>query len=197
MTVSGLALSIDAALSSNDAKLVANGAKVNIEEPDLGITATGIVSVRSEQPGTNGVDPQKFYVEVTPDNAPASLVGASVKLTIPVKSTMGEVLVIPLSALTIGASGTSRVEIVTGATTRFIDVVPGLVAQGLVEVTAPAGDLAIGDNAVVGRGNERPVVPAGKPSKNPPAPETTGVDTSTSAPSSTSGPSSSGATLRA
>ncbi len=197
MTVSGLALSIDAALSSNDAKLVATGAKVNIEEPDLAITATGIVSVRSEQPGTNGVDPQKFYLEVTPDNAPASLVGASVKLTIPVKSTNGEVLAIPLSALTIGASGTSRVEIVSGATTRFVDVVPGLVAQGLVEVTAPAGDLAIGDNAVVGRGNEQPVVPAGDPSKNPPAPGTTAVDTSTSKPSSTSGPSTSGTTLRA
>jgi hypothetical protein len=143
------------------------------------------------------VDPQRFYFEITPDNAPTSLVGASVKLTIPVKSTTGEVLVIPLSALTIGASGTSRVEIVTGATTRFVDVVPGLVAQGLVEVTASAGDLAVGDNAVVGRGNEQPVVPAGDPSKNPAAPQTTAVDTSTGTPTSTVGPSTSDAILRA
>jgi peptidoglycan hydrolase-like protein with peptidoglycan-binding domain len=197
MTVSGLELSIDASLSSNDAKLVANGAKVNIEEPDLGITATGTVTVRSEQPGTNGVDPQKFYLEVTPVNAPSSLVGASVKLTIPVKSTTGEVLVLPLSALAIGASGTSRVEIVSGAATRFVNVVPGLVAQGLVEVTAPAGDLAKGDNAVVGHGNEQPVTPAGDPSKNPPAPATSAVDASTGTPSSTSSPPTSGIALRA
>jgi peptidoglycan hydrolase-like protein with peptidoglycan-binding domain len=169
MTVSGLALSIDTSLSSNDAKLVNVGAKVAIEEPDLGIKATGSVTARSEQPGTNAVEPQKFYMEVTPDNAPDSLVGASVKLTIPVKSTAGDVLAVPLSALAVGASGSSRVEVVAGATTRFVDVVPGLVAQGLVEVTAPAGGLAEGDNVVVGRSNERQVLPASGQSTNPPA----------------------------
>jgi peptidoglycan hydrolase-like protein with peptidoglycan-binding domain len=169
MTVSGLALSIDASLSSNDAKLVTVGAKVAIEEPDLGIKGAGSVTVRSEQPGANAVDPQKFYVEVTPDNAPDSLVGASVKLTIPVKSTAGDVLAVPLSALVVGASGASRVEVVAGATTRFVDVVPGLAAQGLVEVTSPAGGLAEGDNVVVGRSNERQVLPASGQSTNPPA----------------------------
>ena len=184
MTVSGLALSIDTSLSSNDAKLVNVGAKVAIEEPDLGIKATGSVTVRSEQPGTNAVDPQKFYVEVTPDSAPDSLVGASVKLTIPVKSTAGDVLAVPLSALAVGASGASRVEVVAGATTRFVDVVPGLVAQGLVEVTAPAGGLAEGDNVVVGRSNERQVLPASGQSTNPPA-----SDATTSATGVAAGPS--------
>ena len=168
MTVSGLALSIDTSLSSNDAKLVNVGAKVAIEEPDLGIKAAGSITVRSEQPGTNAVEPQKFYVEVTPDNAPDSLVGASVKLTIPVKSTAGDVLAVPLSALAVGASGASRVEVVAGATTRFVDVVAGLVAHGLVEVTASAGGLAEGDNVVVGRSNERQVLPASGQSTNPP-----------------------------
>jgi peptidoglycan hydrolase-like protein with peptidoglycan-binding domain len=180
LTVSGLALSIDTSLSSNDAKLVNVGAKVAIEEPDLGIKAAGSVTARSEQPGTNAVEPQKFYVEVTPDNAPDSLVGASVKLTIPVKSTAGDVLVVPLSALAVGASGSSRVEVVAGATTRFVDVVPGLVAQGLVEVTAPAGGIAEGDNVVVGRSNERQVLPASGQSTNPPAAAATATATTSS-----------------
>ena len=180
MTVSGLSLSIDGALSASDAKLVTVGARVTIEEADLKITATGVVSVRAAQPGTKGVDPQKFYMEVTPDNAPASLVGASVKLTIPVKSTSGDVLAVPLSALTVGAGGSSRVEVVTGAATRFVDVVPGLAAQGLVEVTAPNGGLAAGDNVVVGRGNEKLIVPVGTQTTNPPAPDTTAATSNSS-----------------
>ncbi len=188
MTVSGLALSIDASLSVNDAKLVPIGARVSIEEPDLGITATGVVSVRADQAGTNGVDPQRFYVEVTPDNAPASLVGASVKLTIPVRSTAGLVLAVPLSALTVGASGSSRLEVVTATATRFVDVTPGLVAQGLVEVTARAGELTEGDNVVVGRGSEQLVLPNAARTTNPPASSTPApgaTNTTTTAPGTT------------
>ena len=69
--------------------------------------------------------------------------------------------------------GTARLEIVAGATTRFVDVVPGLAAQGLVEVTAASGGLAEDDNVVVGRGSEQPVPPAGALATNPPAPPTT------------------------
>jgi hypothetical protein len=59
-----------------------------------------------------------------------------------------------------------------------VDVVPGLVAQGLVEVTAPAGGLAEGDNVVVGRSNERQVLPASGQSTNPPASDATTSATS-------------------
>ncbi len=175
MTVSGLSLSIDAALSAGDAKLVTTGAKVAVEEPDLGVSTTGVVTVRADQPGTNAVDAQKFYLEVTPDNAPASLVGASVKLTIPVKSTAGDVLAVPLSALTVGASGATRVEVIAGTTTRFLEVRPGLVAEGLVEVSGAGGGLAAGDNVVVGRGNERPVPAGPTGATNPPAPASTAL----------------------
>ena len=189
MTVSGLALSIDGSLSSNDAKLINVGAKVVVEDLDLKIAVNGVVSVRADQPGTKGVDPQKFYIEFTPDNAPGSLVGASVKITIPVKSTAGDVLAVPLSALTVGVSGTSRVEVVTGATTHFVEVTPGLAAQGLVEVTAKNGALQAGDNVVVGRGKEAPVVAAPGQTTNPPA----GPDTTPSTPSTPGGSATSGA----
>jgi peptidoglycan hydrolase-like protein with peptidoglycan-binding domain len=181
MTVSGLSLSIDAALSPNDAKLVPSGAKLTIEEPDLGVTASGVVSLRAEQPGTNGVDAQKFYAEITPENVPASLVGASVKLTIPVKSTAGDVLAVPLSALTVGAGGVTRIQIVDGATTRFVEVVPGLAAQGLVEITPKDGTVSDRDNVVVGAGLERPVTPAAGRTTNPPAPTSAAPAASTPA----------------
>ena len=55
MTVSNLQLAIDSAVSSNDAKLIRQGAPVAIEEPDLGITADWLRSPRSPtRPGPTG-----------------------------------------------------------------------------------------------------------------------------------------------
>jgi multidrug efflux pump subunit AcrA (membrane-fusion protein) len=152
MTVSNLQLAVDAALSTNDAKLVRLGAPVAIEEPDLGIKATGEVTQVADSPGTNGVDPQRFYLEVTPADAPAALVGASVVLTITVDSTEGDVLAVPVAALSVAADGSSRVQVQDeDGATHYVTVTPGLAAKGLVAVT-PAGPLAAGDLVVVGRG---------------------------------------------
>ena len=52
---------------------------------------------------------------MTPFNAPAALVGASVKLSIAVQSTQGEVLAVPVNALSIGADGRERVQVDRGA----------------------------------------------------------------------------------
>ena len=111
MTVSNSRLAIDSSLSPNDAKLVRPGASVAIEEPDLGIKATGVVSQVADRPGTHKVDPSRVYVAITPRTAPAQLVGASVKLTIAVKSTQEAVLVVPVTALSVGADGSSRVQV--------------------------------------------------------------------------------------
>ena len=166
MTVSGLQLAVDSALSVTDAKLVAKDAKAVISEPDLRITASAIVTNVADRPGTNGVDPQKVYLEVTPIDAPPQLVGASVKITIGVKSTGGAVLVVPVSALTVGAGGQSRVQVVQGNSSRFVEVNPGLAAQGLVEVTPTKGKLASGDQVVVGQSTSRPA-PAAPPVSTP------------------------------
>jgi hypothetical protein len=154
MTVSGLQLAVDSSLSAGDAALVRKGVPAKIEEPDLRLSASGSVSVVADRPGTNGVDAQRFYLEVIPSDAPAQLVGASVKITIPVKSTGGDVLAVPLSALSLGADGSSRVQVLraTGPP-RFVAVTPGLVAQGLVEITPRDGPLGPGDRVVVGAAN--------------------------------------------
>jgi hypothetical protein len=151
MTVSNTRLAIDSSLALNDAKLVRRGAEVKIEEPDLGIKSTGKVVQVASAPGTHKVDPGRVYLQITPGTAPAQLVGASVKLTIAVKSTKEAVLVVPVTALSVGADGSSRLQVQrAGGRTEYVTVEPGLAAQGLVEVRPVSGELKLGDLVVVG-----------------------------------------------
>jgi hypothetical protein len=153
MTVSNSRLAVDSSLSINDAKLVRPGATVKIEEPDLGIRTTGVVSQVADRPGTHKVDPGRVYLEVKPGTAPAQLVGASVKLTIAVKSTEEAVLTVPVTALSVGADGSARVQVRRpGGHSEYVTVVPGLAAQGLVEIRPEGGRLEPGDLVIVGAG---------------------------------------------
>jgi hypothetical protein len=127
------------------------GDRVVIEDQDLGIKARGVVSQVADTPGTNRVDPSRFYLAITPEPTVRALVGASVKLTIAVKSTSGEVLAVPASSLSVGGDGDSRVQVRRGGRTQIIKVVPGLAAEGLVEVRpVQAEALGPGDQVIVG-----------------------------------------------
>lgn len=151
MTVTSPELTVAAALSGDDVKLVREGAAVAIDDPDQGVRATGTVGEVATTPGTRGVDPQRFFVEVIPRDAPESLIGASVVLTIAVSSTEADVLAVPVAALSASADGTTRLEVqLPDLTTRSVTVTPGLVARGLAAVTPVDGALAPGDLVVVG-----------------------------------------------
>jgi hypothetical protein len=151
MTVTNSRLAIDSSLTVSDAKLVHVGDPVTVEDQDLGIKLRGKVSLVADTPGTNGVDPSRFYLEVVPQAGSASLVGASVKLTVAVKSTKGAVLVVPVSALSLGADGNARLQVRRGAQTQIVKVAPGLAASGVAEVRPLAnGRLMPGDLVVVG-----------------------------------------------
>jgi hypothetical protein len=183
MTVSNSQLAADSSLSISDAKLVRVGLPVTIEEQDLGITLRGTVTRVADKPGTDKVDPTRVYFEVTPQDAPARLVGASVRLSIAVQSTKGAVLAVPLSALSVGADGSSRVQVDRGGgKTEYVTVVPGLASSGLVEVR-PAGGatLKAGDLVVVGSAGSVPAGGAGngQSGTDPGAGTTTGTGTGT------------------
>ncbi|MFI7059878.1 peptidoglycan-binding protein [Kribbella sp. NPDC050124] len=77
---------------------------------------------------------------------------ANVRVTIPVKSTAGKVLAVPVAALSSGPDGGSRVEVLREGKVELIPVTVGLSADGYAQVT-PSGDskLAEGDQVVVGR----------------------------------------------
>jgi hypothetical protein len=154
MSVSNTTLAIDAGLSPQDTKLVTVGLRVRIEDPETGIDLRGKVTTVADRPGTNPqiTDPTKTAIEVTPEGgADRRLVGASVKLTIAVKSTHGKVLSVPLTALSVGADGVSRLQVETGTgRTRLVFVNPGLRAGGNVEIKPRRGALKAGDRVVVG-----------------------------------------------
>ncbi len=151
MTVTNSRLVVIGAVNAADAQVVQVRAPVRIDASELGVTANGTVAAVARSPGTQGVDAQRFYIEISPVDAPASLVGASVVLTINVRTTQGEVLAVPVSALSVGADGISRVQVQTapGAVTP-VTVRAGLAARGLVEVTPLSSGLEAGDLVVVG-----------------------------------------------
>jgi peptidoglycan hydrolase-like protein with peptidoglycan-binding domain len=162
MNVTNSRLAIDSSLSVSDVRLVRVGDPVVIEDQDLGVKARGRVTKVVRTPGTNGVDPSRFYMAVVPTSNLPSLVGASVKLTISVKSTNGAVLAVPVSALSIGGDGRSRVQIRHGNRIDLVHVDPGLAAEGLAEVRpTTAGRLRPGDLVVIGERN--PAQPPGGP----------------------------------
>jgi peptidoglycan hydrolase-like protein with peptidoglycan-binding domain len=141
---------VDAGLALGDAELVTTGMTVQIDEPDLGITAEGVVDAVAAAPGTNGVDGFHVYISIDVEAPPANLVGASVRLTIPVDSSGESVLAVPVSALTLAADGSSRVQQSRGGATEFVTVLPGLSAAGYVGVSDPTGRLQSGDLVVIG-----------------------------------------------
>ncbi|HKY76432.1 MAG TPA: peptidoglycan-binding domain-containing protein [Acidimicrobiia bacterium] len=151
MTVTSSRLVVESTLSATDAKLVREGDAVAIRVTDSGVEATGTVTHVATTPGTNGADPQRYFLEVTPSGLDVSLNGASVVQTISVQTTEGEVLAVPVAALSMASDGTARVQ-VQGANgpPRSVRVEPGLAAKGLVAVNPVDGELGPGDLVVVG-----------------------------------------------
>ncbi len=150
LAVADAAVVVDGALALAEARLVAPGMRVRIDEPDLGLAAEGIVRRVAEAPGTDGVDGFHVYFEIAVEGAPPALVGASVRLTVPIESSAGSVLAVPVSAVSLAADGSSRVQRDAGGTLEFVTVAPGLSVDGFVGVTPMGGDLEPGDLVVVG-----------------------------------------------
>jgi len=158
MSVSGATLQIAGTVATTDADLIAEGAAVVITLPD-GTDVTGTVQsvgVEAEDATGQAADPNRKRVVVAPDELTedqrATLQGANVRVSIPVSSTEGDVLAIPIAALTAGPGGESRVEVLDeGADEpRLVTVETGLAAGGFVEVTPVDGSLEVGDQVVVG-----------------------------------------------
>jgi hypothetical protein len=150
LTVTNNQLAIDSALPLDEAPLVKPGMPVAIDEPDLGIAAKGTVQRVAESPGTDGVDGFHIYFETLVDEAPDTLEGFSLRLTIPVESTAGSVRVVPISALSLAADGTTRIQVERDGELQFLVVEPGLSADGYVEVNPAGGSLAPGQLVLIG-----------------------------------------------
>ena len=153
MSVTDNQLSIDSSVALDAAPLVEPGMKVAIDERAMGIKATGVVKRVADTPGTRGVDGYHIYFEVRVDETTAPLEGFSLRLTIPIESTEGPVLAVPVSALSLSADGTSRVQVDRDGVLEYLTVEPGLSADGFVEIAPVDGTLEPGQLVVVGYEN--------------------------------------------
>src|SRR5690606_34546891 len=118
MNVSGATLQIAGSVSASDAELIAAGSPVTIALPSGTevpgtVGSVGAPAAAGAQGASN--DPTREQVVVVPDaltdEQRAELQGASVRMTIPVSSTEGEVMAVPTAALTAGPGGEARVEV--------------------------------------------------------------------------------------
>lgn len=148
--VTDATVAVDGAVPVEQSGLIAAGMPVRIDEPDLGIEASGVVALVADGPGTDGADGFHVHFEVTVPDAPPSVVNASVRLSIATESTADEVLVVPVAALYLTADGESVIRVERDGVLTTVTVRPGLTARGLVEVEAIDGELVEGDLVVIG-----------------------------------------------
>ncbi len=147
MTVSGSEVTLRVQVQEADAQRLEPGDEAFVDEDDLDAPLRGVIASVATQ-GSGG----RVAVEVTLEEIPPDLIGANVRVVIPIESTAGEVLAVPAAALSAAADGSARVEVEDSpGETRLVEVVPGLAAEGLVEITPVDGELAAGDLVVVGR----------------------------------------------
>ncbi len=166
MKVSGATLEIDATAVRTDADLLAVGAQgtVTLKGEEIPVTVVDIAastpdSGSGDDDSGSGADSSSGRMkvtmhpgELTPEQVGA-LQGQNVRVKIPVSSTGGEVLAVPLAALTAGPGGESRIELLgDDGTNELVEVTTGLAAGGFVEVTGVARELKAGDLVVVGDG---------------------------------------------
>ena len=157
MTVSGATIGVTGSAAEADASLLEVGDEAFFDLPD-GAEHRAVVS--QVHPGSD--DDARWTIALTPDPLTAEQVqqlqGSNVRVSIAVGATDGEVLSVPLAALTAGPGGESRVEVVEGdprdgasAETRIVVVETGLAAAGAVEIAPVDDELSEGDLVVVAR----------------------------------------------
>lgn len=153
LTVTNNQLAIDSSLTLNEAPLVQVGMPVTIDEPQKGIEATGRVARIAEAPGTDGVDGFHIYFETSVDETTTTLEGFSLRLTIPVQSTGGAVMAVPVSALSLTTDGSQQVQLYENGAIRLVQIEAGLAADGYVEITPVNGTISPGQMVLVGYEN--------------------------------------------
>lgn len=162
LTISGATLQVRANVSASDVELITEGmtAYFSVGEEQVEATVSEIAARRQsngeEGEGDGGGDAgggDRREIVLVPgeitEEQRAAILGSNVRVTIPLESTSGDVLVVPVAALTAGPGGESRVEVDRGAGTEILVVETGLTAGGYVEIRS--SELAAGDLVVVGR----------------------------------------------
>jgi hypothetical protein len=150
VTVTGSEVVVDGLLPVDQAGLLTTGAAALLDDATRQLSARGTVEQVSANPGTNGADAFHVAVRVLVDDPSPALVGASLRITLPVESTGKAKLTVPVSALSLGPDGGSRVRRSDDGQLTYVPVIAGLSADGFVVVTPTEGTLEAGDLVVIG-----------------------------------------------
>lgn len=179
MQVSGATLAITGTIAKQDAELLQEGQAATFTGSDGEDLPATVESVEAPEKGGSkpentggdegggGETPEapeasRYTVTLKPGELSDEQIGAlrdtNVRLRIPVESTDGEVLAVPIAALSAGSGGEDRVELkldaearTDGEETVTIVVTAGLAADGFVEVTSDDERLVPGAKVVVGK----------------------------------------------
>jgi peptidoglycan hydrolase-like protein with peptidoglycan-binding domain len=154
MTIAGASTVLESSVSESDRRLLELGMEGVAEDDDIGVSVPVRITELADQPRSSdsgGVG--RYPMELVPlGPLPEEAMFQSLRVTIPVSSTGGEVLAVPLAAVSAGADGSSRVEVDIGdGSTTLVEVSTGLSAEGFVEIRPVEGELRPGDRVVVGR----------------------------------------------
>jgi hypothetical protein len=143
---------IDTSVSEAERETLTTGDEVRIDDTASNLKFTGSVAAIAGDSGTEGALPGTYYVRIDPHGVdPKRIEGLNLRVTIPIESTDGEVLAVPVAALVTDAGGTTDVRVRRGDVYSDVPVTAGLSADGFAEVTPAGGDLAEGDLVVVGQ----------------------------------------------
>ena len=175
LVVSGNTLAITGSLSKQDAPQIVKGMQATFSlagGEELSATVTKVAKAQAkadtdtenEEEGSSNEaasSPSGPYVVTLRPNKlnkaqTEQLRDANVRVKFEIESTEGEVLAVPIAALTAGPDGTSRVEVAKNQNAdpediEVIEVETGLSAQGFVEIISDDPRLVEGANVVVGR----------------------------------------------
>jgi peptidoglycan hydrolase-like protein with peptidoglycan-binding domain len=152
MSVSGADLVVTATVDPTTKSLLRKDMAATIHLVDGQRVPATITRIDRDDDAEEGT---QYEVVITPKKLTAQqldlLRSANVRVTVPVRSTKGKVLAVPVAALSAGPGGESRVEVMRGGKRTLVEVEVGLSAEGYAEVRPVSGDLKAGDQVVVGR----------------------------------------------
>ena len=147
-------LQVTTTVRSADVGLIRVGMAVEILDEVTNATAAGTVTSLSKDPVTSSDGSLGYPAVIRGVKAlPATLTGSNVRLTFTAAATAGNVLVVPVAAVSADATGSARVQMLDGnGVLTDISVVAGLSADGFIQITpSTPSSLRAGDAVVVGR----------------------------------------------
>lgn len=145
-TVADSALVVNATVATEDAELLKTGLTATLQDDDGGESAATVTAI-----GPAKDDGTAIVLKPRNPGRATALTGRSVKVSIEVGRTGGQVLAVPVAAVFTDSDGQARVTVADAAGGRHdVPVEPGLAAGGDVEVTPVGGaTLSVADRVVV------------------------------------------------